>query len=184
MAQLEAPSAPPVLLRWCCVRTWPQAERWACRNLIHIGYETFLPLVAARRRDRVVRTLWHSVQAPLFAGYLFVRHRPDSSWGPIREAPGVKSLVKAGDQLAYTPDDAVESLRGTLHGVEQFSGVRLPERRLWAPGVPCSPGTGVFAGHPAVVLQVGVDRVLISLLLFGALREVLIRAADLVEREA
>jgi transcription antitermination factor NusG len=166
------------------VRTWPQAERWADQNLQHIGYQTFLPLVAAMRRDRVVRSMWHKVAVPLFSGYLFLRHRPDSSWGPIREAPGVKGLIKAGNQLVYTPDVAVEALQGTLRGVEAFSAIGQPARRLWAPGVPCSPGTGAFAGHPAVVLQVGVETALISLLVFGALREVMIRQDQLVEREA
>jgi transcription antitermination factor NusG len=183
-SQLDVPSAPPVPLRWCCIRTWPQAERWAAKNLTHIGYQVFLPMVIARRRDRVVRSMRHTVEVPLFATYLFVRHSPASSWGPIRDAPGVKQLVKAGTQLLYTPDTAVESLRGTLRGVEQFAAVFPPGKPLWRPGTPCSPAAGAFAGHPAVILQVGVENALISLLVFGCLREVIIRQDQLVEREA
>jgi transcription antitermination factor NusG len=184
LEQLRAARPPGVLLRWTCVRTYPQAERWAEQNLSHAGYETYLPLVRVKRRDRVVRSLWHSAHAPLFSGYVFLRHDPASSWAPIREAPGVRGLIKAGNRIEYTSDVAVAAVRASLEASEGFAAIRPPGGRLWAPGVPCSPRTGPFRGHPAVVLQVGVGKALVSLLLFGALREVMISLDQLVAREA
>lgn len=170
-------------LRWTCVRSWPQAERWAEQNLRRCGYEAWLPLVTARQRDRVVRSLWHTVQAPLFGSYLFLRIDPEASWTPIRETPGVRNLVKCGQTLAFTSDMAVEALRRAVDGAEALAAVVPHGRRRRRPGDAVAPVAGPFAGHHGVVLEVGADKTLISLLLFGALREVLVRSDNLVERE-
>src|SRR5215469_2871571 len=65
---------------WAVVQTHPQAERWAETNLRRQGYPTLLPLMRVRRRDRVLRSLFHTVEVPLFPGYCFVT--VTSHWTP------------------------------------------------------------------------------------------------------
>jgi transcription antitermination factor NusG len=161
------------------VRTHSQAERWAHANLTQLGYRAYLPMAKVRRQDRVVKSLWHDVAVPMFSGYLFVQHDPATSWGPIRDAPGVRNVIRCGSQIQYARAGAVEALQA----VEALGAAALPLRRKWAPGVPCRLVAGAFEGHEGVVLQVGREMVLISLLVFGALREVLVQADSLAVRE-
>lgn len=164
---------------WIVVATKPQAERYADANLQRQGYRTFLPLVPARRRDRVVRSLVHRVNAPLFPGYVFCWHRADDPWRPIRCTPGVRALVKCGSQLPYASAGAVEAVQAV---VEQ-SAYSLPWSNSIAPGVAVEAVAGPFSGLQAVVLQVGRDMALISLMMFGELREILVDKDNLQARE-
>src|SRR5215469_15530779 len=97
---------------WACVYTHPQAEAWAQTNLQRAGYETLLPLMRVRRRDRVVRSLWHIVERPLFSRYLFVRFdHTEASWSPIRAAPGVRDILRDRDKVLYAPEAVVSALQ-------------------------------------------------------------------------
>jgi hypothetical protein len=78
-----------------------------------------------------------------------------------------------------------EAARNALHGAEGFPATEP----LWTPGTPCSLAAGPLAGHLAVVLATGPtggagqNMVLVSILLFGQLREVAVNANCLVPRE-
>jgi hypothetical protein len=88
---------PPVISvepRWCVYQTHPQAERIAAEDLTRIGYRGYAPLIAVRRQDRVIRSLFHKLRVPRFPGYGFVQLAPGDPWQPILEADGVSRLLR------------------------------------------------------------------------------------------
>ena len=165
---------------WAVAHTHSQAELWANANLQRRGYTTFLPLMTVRRRDRVVPSMFHTVEVPLFSGYIFVKHDRTESWRPIYETPGVHSLIRTGTQLQYAPDAAVEALQATQ------DARRSPpaESAHWAPGMPCSLRKGyAFEGMPAVVVAALDDQVQISMMMLGCFRSITVDANCLVPRD-
>ena len=157
--------------RWFVVSTHPQAERRAVQHLAQQGFTTFLPLYAVRRRDRVIRTLFHTVETPLFPSYCFVQfdaHR--DPWRPVLNTPGVYDLLRRRDTGMPQPvvAGAVEALQAS-QDVRRF----LPAQNAqWAPGAACRVANGIMAGHPAVVTAVAEDMALVSLMFLGQLREI------------
>lgn len=138
--------------RWACVRTHPQAERWAQANLNRLGYRTWLPIITYRRRDRVVRTLWHDEEAPAFGPYVFLRHTPGSPTTPIRYAPGVMALLKSGDNPAYTSDMAIEAAQKALETALHHGALPPPHPTpFWPVGTPCRLVDGQLLGMDAIV---------------------------------
>lgn len=169
---------------WVCIYTQPQAERWADQNLRRLGYTCWLPMATVWRRDRVVRSMRHRVSVPLWPRYLLVRFdASQSSWSPIRACPGVVDLVRSGSQVPRIGDTAVEAVRRAVDGAEAFSALGLPGRPRRHPGEAVRLVAGVFEGREAVVLAVGQEMVLVSILMLGALREVLVQHDVLEARE-
>lgn len=149
--------------RWFVVRTHPQAERWACQNLQQQGWQTFLPMMTVRRRDRVIRSLRHTIEVPLFAGYAFLHCDPISPWTTIRSTFGVATV------LGYPkPEPLRAGVLEALQALEPLAATEPP----WKPGSPCSLSYGPLNGMPGVVLKVGHNMALVSLLMLGQLREV------------
>lgn len=167
------PAARPSGSRWFVVASQAKAERRAHASLHRFGYQPYLPLITVRWRDRS----WHT-QA-LFPGYLFVHIQPGKSWYPIRYAPGVFGLVSIEGKPTPCPEGAVEALQAS----EVVRATCLRFGPQWAPGMPCSLAAGAFEGCPAVVLKVGQDMALVSLLMFGELREVAVQLDCLVARD-
>jgi transcription antitermination factor NusG len=165
--------------RWTVVHTHPQAERWADANLRRRGYPTYLPLYSARVQDRVLRTLTRTVERPLWPGYVFVQHEPETSWRPIYETPGVAAMLRNGSQLQYVPHGALEAVQSA----QATAAIRLPLAVQWAPGMPCSLATGPFADHQAVVLSIGHDMATVAILMLGHLREVALQLDCLRPRD-
>jgi transcription antitermination factor NusG len=166
--------------RWFVVQTHPQSERWASSNLTRRGYQTFLPLVFVTRRDRVLRTLTHRVEVPLFASYCFVRFDAEQDpWTPIWHTPGVAALlVKDGRK----PNPVAEADFRAVEAAVAAARSQGAETASWAPGTPCSLATGPFRGHPAVVLSVRSQHARLSVMILGGLREVQAPVAWLTER--
>jgi transcriptional antiterminator RfaH len=158
---------------WAVAQTHPQAERWAVANLQRQGYVTFLPLCLVRRRDRVTPTLWHTVEAPLFAGYLFVT--VDRHWAPIAHTRGVRRLLMADAMPAIVANAEIRA----LEAVQALPAPPTP----WEAGTPCSLAYGALAGAQAVVLDVHGEHATVAVLLFGALRQVVAPVAWLVARQ-
>ena len=154
--------------RWTVVTVWPHAERYAASNLQRQGYGCFLPLVWVSRRDRALPTLRHRVEVPMFSGYLFVQHDPRDSWTPIRTTPGVRSMLRNGNQLQYANAGAVEAVQAAV----ALAAATTQETPHWAPGTPCSLATGAFHGLPAVVTQVHASNANIAIMMLGHLRSV------------
>ncbi len=168
-------------IRWACVYTQPQAERWAEANLRTAGYRVWFPTHVVQQRDRVTPTIRRPVIAPLFPRYGFIAfdHR-DTSWSPIRDTPGVVDLVRCGTLPAYTHDTAVAALRSTLDAVEALAAATTQKTPQWAPGDAVAVTRGSFSGHRGALLRpLTRGRAVVMLLLFGELREVTVPIADL-----
>jgi transcription antitermination factor NusG len=181
-APQPAPSPAPCCCngaRWTVVTVWPQADRYAASNLRRQGYVAFLPLTTVTRRDRALPTLRHRVEVPLFSGYLFVQHDPRDSWTPIRTTPGVRSMLRNGNQLQYARAGAVEAVQAAA----ALAASTTQDDAQWAPGAAVALSAGPFASHPAVVLRVARETAHLSVMLFGALRQVSAPVAWLMARD-
>jgi transcription antitermination factor NusG len=163
--------------RWACVRTKPKAEFWARDNLERVGFTTYLPMAAVRRRDR--RTGRYSmVQAPLFSNYMFLQHEVGSSWRGVRGCPGVLTLLLDGPRPAYVKVGAVEMLQAT----EEVRRDPAPAP-VWARGMACTVNQGAFHGHDGVIVETrGASDAVVGLFLFGALRDVTLPLSNLQPR--
>lgn len=169
--------APPA--RWACVYTQPQAERWADQNLRRIGYQTYLPMLAVRRRDPVTPTMHHDVLVPLFSRYLFVQFdHTTESWSPIRACPGVVDLVRSGSQIQYARADVLS----VLQAGEAVRRTSTPPEGVWRPGAACRLAGGPCHGLDAVVVAVGRRKALVAVMMLGALREVMVQLTALEAR--
>ena len=166
---------------WFVCQTNPQAERWAQSNLSRRGYQTYLPMCAVRRRDRVIPSLWHTVETPLFGNYLFIRFDPEHDpWTPIRYSPGVLRLVVSGHAgPERVPHGIVEALQAGDDARRSIA----PLHASWPPGTACSVSVGPFRGHDAVVIGTRDGRTLVGVMCFGAMREVSVSVDCLIPRE-
>lgn len=160
------------------VHSHPQAETWASAELQRRGYQTYLPMMAVRRRDRVIRSHFHTINTPLFPRYLFVRN--PGHWTPILYCPGVHQIVMMDGKPGIVATAAISALQAA----EAVRATLPPANRQWAPGTPCVVSGGVLEGHPAIVLKVGADMALVSLLMLGQLREVAVALDCLSPRDA
>lgn len=165
--------------RWAVLATYPQAEAWAEANLRQRGFEPYLPRYTTQVRDRAIRSLWHTVQRPLFTSYIFCQHNPADPWRPIRYCPGIRANLLGGNELQYASSDAVEAVRAA----EAAGRCQLPEKMLWRPGAACRLGDGAFQGHEAVVLTVTRNNATVALMMFGCLRNVSVTLNCLMPRD-
>jgi transcription antitermination factor NusG len=148
------PSTQPAITndpRWCVIAFWGQAEISATTELARIGYETYLPLRAIRRRDPVIASMWHTVRVPLFSGYGFIRLAPSESREPIRDTRGVREVLRRPDgRPAWVRDGLIDKLRD-----DDVNRLLLPKER----GPALDVGTqvrieeGPFLGHTGAVVQ-------------------------------
>lgn len=94
---------------WYALWTHSHCEQLVHDQLRERGFHAFLPTVnvwsSRRGRKRLIR-------APMFAGYLFVRHAMDRrSQVDIKKARGVVRVLGEGwDRLATIPDDEMETI--------------------------------------------------------------------------
>jgi transcription antitermination factor NusG len=165
--------------RWTVVTVWPQAERYATSNLQRQGHVAYLPLYPTRIRHRLPHTLQRTIYRPMFPGYLFVQHDPAVSWTPIRTTPGVRSMLRNGNQLQYANAADVAAVRAA----EEAGRFPPSCHRQWAPGAPIVLLAGALRGHPAVVLSTHGEHATLAVLLFGALRRVSAPVAWLMARQ-
>ncbi len=158
---------------WYLVYAKPRQEQLAFQNLLHQGYEAYLPLL--RSRGRLARP-----PAPMFPRYLFIRLTPTrDNFAPIRSTYGVSRLIRFGNHYATLPDDLIASLRaqadefGVIEHLKddlvEGSSVRILE--------------GAMAGYEALFCKkVGKERV--SLLLNIAERHIRVEVSSLaIERD-
>jgi transcription antitermination factor NusG len=130
----NAPAAPASSVpSWYAVWTRRQCEQSASEDLAARGFETFLPRTMTwverqRRRRRVL--------APLFPGYLFLRHAlDDSSHAAVRRAPGVVRLLGDGPRPLTVTAEEIDAVR-----------------RLTESGLPLSRGAVLASGDRVRVI--------------------------------
>jgi transcriptional antiterminator RfaH len=97
---------------WSVAQTEPQREPTAVRFLGDQGFETYLPVIKAKRR-----------LVPLFPSYLFVRI--ELTWWAIGRTIGVLRVLQNGDRPAQLRDEVVMKIQAQ----EKNGIVKLPAPR-------------------------------------------------------
>jgi transcriptional antiterminator NusG len=101
--------AQPPVESWYAVWTHSHCEQLVRDQLLRVGVRAFLPTVDVWSRRRGVRRL---IGAPMFPGYLFLRHAIDKkSYCEISRVRGiVRVLGERWDRLARISDEEMESI--------------------------------------------------------------------------
>jgi transcriptional antiterminator RfaH len=86
--------------------TKARQEHKAVTNLQDQGFNVYLP--STPRRDRFGEALGLE---PLFPGYCFCAAQTEQSLSPLRSTPGVLSVVRFGQQIAYVDALAIDRIR-------------------------------------------------------------------------
>jgi transcriptional antiterminator RfaH len=169
------------MLRWYLVRTKPNGEGTALRNLERQGYGTYFPRLTqslpwrGRWRDRVV---------PLFPGYLFMRlDEGRQALAPVRSTTGVAAVVRFGADYAVVADAVVDEL---MSRADPDTGLhRLSLGQGLAPGTPIRIATGPFDGLEGVFQrESGTDRAIVLLSVLGQSASVGVPLENVVARHA
>jgi len=115
----------PSLPHWHVLWTKSNCEQSVYEQLAAGGFDVLLPTVDKWSRRRQARCLY---RAPLFPGYLFVRHAIDKkSYIDICKARGlVRILGERWDKLATVPDGEIDAIRR----VNQSDLPRMPHPYL------------------------------------------------------
>jgi len=143
---------------WYIIYSKPKEERIAQEQLGRQGYETYLPLVMARvkQRGRNKKTI-----QPMFPRYLFIFLSDQTDdWGPIRSTIGVSSLVKFGVNPAKVPIEVITKLKESEEdkGFHEITNFDLKS------GDDLIVAEGPFEGYEAIFLcQNADDRVAVLL---------------------
>lgn len=159
------PIIAPVTPVWCVLSFWGQAEMSAVTDLTRQGYDTYLPMVAIRRRDRVLTSMWHVVRVPYLSGYGFIRLTQTESREPILNTRGIREVLRRPDgRAAWVSDDEIERLRS-----KDIERLELPKERrpILAIGTLIRVDDGPFDGHPGVVKDCDGIKTRVELNLFG-----------------
>jgi transcriptional antiterminator RfaH len=166
--------------RWYVVSSYAQAERRAAQALTRQGYEAYLPTLIVQRRDRVIRSLLHRVEQPLFPAYLFIRLDLRDPWGPVRNTPGVFRLLTSD---ANMPHPVPEAIISALRAGDALRRLPLPDTVLYRPGAPVKCLYGPFQGQDAVIISVASTTARIALPMLGAIREIIVPVKCLAVRD-
>jgi transcription antitermination factor NusG len=100
---------------WHAVWTHSHCEQAVHDQLVDRGFRTFLPKVDLWSRRRGVKRL---IPAPLFPGYLFLRHAVDKSahLDLTRVKGVVRVLGERWDRLSVVPDDEIDAIEKIASG--------------------------------------------------------------------
>jgi len=148
---------------WYLIHSKPKGEVLAQENLSRQGYETYLPLMAQRRR-RKGQGLVESIE-PMFPRYLFIRlSEGRDNFAPIRSTIGVSSLVRFGGVPSQVPDVLIEMLKQGANAAGFYASIE-PDLM---PGNQVKVIEGVFAGYEAIYqASTSEQRVMILLDMLG-----------------
>lgn len=104
--------------QWFAIHTYARHEKRVAGELVHKGFEVYLPLIARRHqwsdRQKVV-------ELPLFPCYTFTRVKPSGEARvKILQTTGVISLVGASGQGEAIPDTEIENVKILLRNKVQL----------------------------------------------------------------
>jgi transcriptional antiterminator NusG len=107
--------APEPRVGWHVLWTRSNFEQAVNDQLRSRDYETFLPRINQWPCRRAQRKGDSTRLAPMFRGYLFLRHRIDKeAWLDISNTPGLVQILGASwNRLARIPDEEIEAIRRT-----------------------------------------------------------------------
>jgi transcriptional antiterminator RfaH len=147
---------------WCAARLMSRREALATHCLALAGYEVYLPRL---RERRVIRGRKVELRPPLFPGYAFVLIV--LQWHRARWAPGVASLILAGDGPARVPDDVIAE----LHARERDGLIELAKPPRFRRGDRVRIISGPFRERLALYQgQTAHERVAVLLQLLGGIQ--------------
>jgi transcription termination/antitermination protein NusG len=112
--ELDRPGGCPAPLYWYALWTNSHCEQLVHDQLLARGFDSFLPRVDIWSRRAGERRV---VSAPLFSGYLFLRHpaMTKASYVEVYKARGlVRMLGERWDRLDVVPDDEMNYIRAVL----------------------------------------------------------------------
>lgn len=169
------------MLRWYLVRTKPNAEATALRNLARQAYEAYLPRLS---QSLHWRGQWRERVVPLFPGYLFLRiDEGRQALAPVHSTIGVAGIVRFGASYAIVPDGIVRDLRSLAD--PQTGLHRLALTAPLAPGTQVRIIAGPFDGLEGVFQrEAGEDRAIVLLSVLGQWASVGVASSSLVPRHA
>jgi len=104
----------------------------------------------------------------LYPGYLFVAHKPGTSWRPIYETPGIASLLRIGANLQRAHSATVKALQDT----EPLRAKPLPPHAAWHPGDPCRLTFGPLQTLPAAITTIHGNSATLAIMMLGELRTI------------
>lgn len=163
-----APPAPLYTLdtpRWCVYAVWGQAEIPSAAELTRIGYENYLPLVAIRRRDPVIKSMWHTVRVPFIPGYGFIRITQVESLEPITAIRGIRDVLRRPDgRAAAMPDSQIAKM---LLGEDGRLKLPVEHGDELKPGTAVSVREGPFEGHAGTVIECDGVKTRVGIEIFG-----------------
>jgi transcription antitermination factor NusG len=104
-----AVAAQPAERDWTALWTHSHCEQLVHDQLVQKGFDAFLPMIDVWSRRRGVR---HLISAPMFPGYLFLRHAVDkTSCSEVSRTRGVvRMLGERWDQPARIPEEEIDSI--------------------------------------------------------------------------
>ena len=132
--------------RWIVINTHPHREHLALENLHRQRFDAYCPMLRkrrshARRIDTVLR--------PLFPNYLFVRATAGQArWRPILSTYGVRTVVRAGDELSFLDDDFIGCLKA-----REIDGAIVRPPIPYRIGQQVQIATGPFDGLVATIID-------------------------------
>jgi transcriptional antiterminator RfaH len=169
------------MLRWYLVRTKPNAEATALRNLERQGYEAYLPRLS---QSLPWRGHWRERVVPLFPGYLFLRiDEGRQALAPVHSTLGVAGMVRFGANYAVVPDGIVRDLRSLADPETGLHRLAPPARLV--PGTRVRIVAGPFDGLEGIFQRAaGEDRAIVLLSVLGQSASVGVACSSLVTRRA
>lgn len=165
------------MLDWYLLRTKTGEERKAQQNLVGIVENTLLPLGKMRLRQRG-REAWRV--APLFPCYLFARFSLSSAARKVCYTPGVRDIVRFGEQAAAVPFWVVDqlALRCADGPIELLKPQLSRGDAVRVLGGPFQQFEAIFDGYLG-----GTERVAVLLSIMSAERRVVMPAAMVTAAE-
>jgi transcriptional antiterminator RfaH len=131
---------------WIVINTHPHREHIALTNLERQDFHAYCPMMRkrrshARRVDTVLR--------PLFPNYLFVQENPTlGRWRPILSTYGVRTIVRAGDELSFINGNFIDSLRA-----REIEGAIVRPPNPYRLGQRVQIAAGPFDGLVATIIE-------------------------------
>jgi transcription antitermination factor NusG len=144
---------------WYTLYTKPHMETRVERSLAARGFQMFLPLLPATKKDPDER--------PLFPCYLFVQCDLESApVEALRTIPGLRRMVAFDGRPARVPDEAIELMKSSLRTIIGQGG--LPQHPFH-PGDTVRLDSGPLAGLRAIFVgpTTPADRVQILIRFLG-----------------
>ena len=127
---------------WFAVYTKPRNEKKVVENLIHSGFEAYVPLVKQKRKwsDRI-----KTVELPLIPSYVFV-NISEKERHNVFVIPGIVRYVFWLGQPAIIKDEEIEALKQSLK--EPIYDFRIEDLHA---GMTYEISKGPFSGHEGIV---------------------------------